>query len=112
VAMRSEELAETLPRAAALLLGVVYIFGSWKCAILLREISPYWLLFALAVNWIGDSAAYYVGKSIGMHKLAPRVSPAKTWEGTIASVAAALGFGGAYLHYFAPQVSMPEALAI
>src|SRR5205085_2719791 len=71
LAMRSEELTAALPRASAMLLGVVYVFGSWKCAILLREIGPYWLLFALAINWVGDIAAYYVGKSVGMHKLAP-----------------------------------------
>jgi phosphatidate cytidylyltransferase len=95
-----------------MLLGVVYIFGSWKCAILLREIGPYWLLFALAINWVGDIAAYYVGKSIGKHKLAPRVSPGKTWEGAAASIVAALAFGAVYLHRFAPGVSWIEALAI
>src|SRR6185295_5630583 len=41
LAMRSAELTDTLPRASAMLLGVVYIFGAWKCAILLREIGPY-----------------------------------------------------------------------
>src|SRR5438876_11903351 len=49
LALRSENLAEVLPRASAMLLGVIYIFGPWKCAILLRDASPYWLLFALAI---------------------------------------------------------------
>src|SRR5579863_5657798 len=48
MATRSADLAEVLPSASAMLLGVVYVFGAWKCAILLRDASPYWLLFALA----------------------------------------------------------------
>jgi phosphatidate cytidylyltransferase len=97
LATRSADLTEVLPRASAMLLGVVYIFGSWKCAILLRNMDPSWLLFALAINWVGDISAYYVGKNIGIHKLAPRLSPGKSWEGTLASVAASLLFGLLYL---------------
>ena len=44
----------------------------------------------LAIVWLGDSGAYYIGKTWGRHKLAPRVSPNKTWEGSIASTAAGL----------------------
>ena len=112
LAMRSSELTETLPRASAMLLGVLYIFGPWKCAVLLRDISPFWLLFALAINWVGDISAYYVGRSVGMHKLAPRVSPGKTWEGAMASVAAAMVFGVVYLKRFWPQMPMIEAIAL
>jgi phosphatidate cytidylyltransferase len=112
LAMRADDLKESLPRASALLFGVVYIFGSRKCAILLREFSPYWLLFALAINWVGDIAAYYVGKNFGKRKLAPRVSPGKTWEGTAASLVAAVAFGAAYLQRFTPGVGLVEAVAI
>jgi phosphatidate cytidylyltransferase len=110
--MRSEDLAEVLPRAAAMLLGVVYVFGPWKCAILLREISPYWLLFALAINWVGDASAFYAGKNIGMHKLAPRISPGKSWEGALASVIAAVAFGVFYLRHFWPEMSVFAAVAV
>ena len=65
LALRSRELAEALPAAAALLLGVVYVFGSLRCGIDLRGISPYWLFFALSLNWVGDIAALYVGRLIG-----------------------------------------------
>ena len=111
LAMRSEELSATLPRASAMLLGVVYIFGSWKCAILLREMDRYWLLFALAINWVGDISAYYVGKSIGKRKLAPQISPGKTWEGAIASMIASVAFGVAYWQGLGRLV-LPETLAI
>ena len=45
------------------------------------------LLFLLFVVWAGDTAAYYVGRAWGRHKLAPTLSPSKTWEGAVASVA-------------------------
>ena len=112
LAMSTPDLAKGLPRAAALVLGVIYIFGCWRYAIPLRAASPHWLLFALVLNWVGDTAAYYVGRSLGRHKLAPRVSPGKTWEGAAASLAAARGFGVLYLGRFVPGVSWVEALAI
>lgn len=102
--MRMDDLAKGLPRAALLIAGVVYIFGCWKCAIPLREANPHWLMFALLVNWAGDIGAYYVGRNFGRHKLAPRVSPNKSWEGAGASVATALLIGGAYLLYFVPGI--------
>lgn len=112
LAMRSAELSDTLPRASAMLLGVVYIFGAWKCAILLRDVNPYWLLFALAINWVGDIFAYYVGKAIGKHKLASRISPGKTWEGAIASLVASVAFGAVYLNRFSPGMAIAETVAI
>ncbi len=48
------------------------------------------ILFIMLLVWAGDIAAYYVGRALGKHKLAPRVSPAKTWEGSVASVIAAV----------------------
>lgn len=49
--------------------------------------GPSLVLFLLLVVWAGDTAAYYVGRSWGRHRLAPRISPNKSWEGSIASVA-------------------------
>lgn len=85
---------------AATLLGIVYIGGSFTLARELHLINPHWLFWVLFLNWIGDSAAYYVGRSIGRHKLAPRVSPNKTWEGAFASTVMATAMGVAYWSYF------------
>jgi phosphatidate cytidylyltransferase len=107
-----DDLEKGLPRSAALLLGVLYIFGLWRCAIPLRALNPHWLLFALVLNWIGDVAALYVGKAFGRHKLAPRISPAKTWEGSVASFAASLLFGFFYLTRLVPSVTPLQSIAL
>ena len=52
--------------------------------------GPSLLLFLLFVVWTGDTSAYYVGRAWGRHKLAPKLSPGKSWEGAIASVAGSM----------------------
>ena len=111
-AMRGDDLAKSLPRASLLLAGIVYIFGCWKCAIPLREMNPHWLMYALLVNWVGDMGAYYVGSRWGRHKMAPRVSPNKSWEGAAASVVASVLVAGAYLLRFVPGVAVAQAVAL
>jgi len=103
--LRSAELPKGLPSAAAFLLGIVYVFGAWRCAIPLRAAGPYWLLFALALSWIGDTAAFAAGRALGKHKLAPRLSPAKSWEGSIASLVVSLAFAYFYLGWLIPEIT-------
>ena len=49
--------------------------------------GPSLVMFLLCVVWSGDTAAYYVGRAWGRHKMAPSLSPGKSWEGAVASVA-------------------------
>jgi len=112
LAMRFRDLAKALPYAAALVLGVLYTYGPWRVAGLLRSISPHWLLFALALTWIGDAAAYYAGTRFGRHRLAPAISPKKSVEGSLASLAASVVFGVWFLHRCLPAVSLPEAVVL
>ena len=107
--LRLSDLSRALPQSAFLLFGIIYIFGSWKFAILLHGESPYWLGYALVLNWLGDGCAYYVGKGLGRHKLAPHISPNKTWEGTAASLAGSIIFGILYLPRVLPAVAVVEA---
>jgi phosphatidate cytidylyltransferase len=95
--LSAADLAQGFARASALVTGIIYIFGSWKTGILLHDISPHWLMFGLMVNWIGDTGAYYIGKNFGRHKLAPAVSPGKSWEGAVASAVTGVAFGLIYL---------------
>ena len=95
-----------------LILGVLYVFGSWKTGILLHDVSRWWLLFGLMVNWVGDTGAYYVGRRWGRHKMAPIASPGKSWEGSFASVVVSTVFGLLFLPRMIPGVSLPFAALI
>ncbi len=112
LAMRSSDLAEGFRRAAALVLGVIYIFGAWRTAALLRAINPWWLVFGLVVSWIGDTGAYYVGRRYGRHKLSPRVSPGKSWEGAAASAVVSRIAGALALPRLIPSVAIGDALVL
>lgn len=65
--------------------GVLFIGGTLSHLILLRLLpaGQWYVLFLCTVVWVGDSAAMYVGKSLGRHKMAPAISPNKTWEGAV-----------------------------
>ncbi len=68
------------------------------------------LLFALVITWVGDSAAYFAGRSIGKHPLAPHLSPKKTWEGTLASFIGSLAVALAFALFMA--VPLPHLLGM
>jgi phosphatidate cytidylyltransferase len=55
-------------------------------------LSPTQLLAVLVLIWIADSAAYFVGRAFGRHKLAPSISPGKTWEGAAGGAAGAMAW--------------------
>lgn len=80
--------------------GLIYVVIFISSIGLLFEYDKYLLFILFATVWAGDSFAYFVGKSIGKHKLAPRLSPKKTWEGAIGSVIGSLIFGGILSYYF------------
>jgi len=61
-------------------MGWIVLFPLWLAMVRLQE-QPMVLLVLLGVVWIADSAAYFAGRLFGRHKLAPAISPGKTWEG-------------------------------
>ena len=71
----------TQRRLAMLLLGWIVLVGAWVALVDLQARSPWLVLAAMAIVWIADTAAYFSGRAFGRHKLAPLVSPGKTWEG-------------------------------
>ncbi len=86
-------LVETLPAAGISSSGLLLVAFPLSYAIRLHgegTRGPAVLLFALVIIWVGDTAAYFVGRSIGKYKLAPHLSPKKTWEGTVASLLGSL----------------------
>jgi phosphatidate cytidylyltransferase len=95
------ELRMGLASAAASVFGVVYIAASLSLLLVLRSNQAQQILvvFILFSVWAGDIAAYYVGRSIGRRKLAPIVSPNKSWEGAIASVLASVAISVLFFHF-------------
>ena len=85
-------LIQVLPDTAQGLFGLIYIAYPLTLVPLLwkQEDGPALVLFLMVCVWSGDIAALYIGRAFGRHKLAPRLSPGKTWEGAIASIAGSM----------------------
>ncbi len=85
-----------LPDATASVFGLIYIGLTLLtiCTLRAQSNGPTLVVFLLFVVWSGDIAALYIGRAVGRHKLAPALSPNKTWEGAIGSVAGSLAVTG------------------
>jgi phosphatidate cytidylyltransferase len=106
VAMRRPDLRSGYPAAAAAVFAFTYVALPMGMLVQLRQqwAGAFYLLYLLLVVWAGDIFAYFVGKSLGRHLMAPRISPKKTWEGAAASLAASVGVGWALFSH-AEQIS-------
>ncbi|PKO60527.1 MAG: phosphatidate cytidylyltransferase [Betaproteobacteria bacterium HGW-Betaproteobacteria-17] len=74
--------------------GVVVLVPTWAALLYLHARGPGVLLGVMAVVWIADPAAYFAGRRFGRHKLAPAISPGKTWEGVAGALAALALYAG------------------
>ena len=106
IAMRRAQLSGAYPAAAASSFAFAYIALPLAMLVQLRQqwAGAFSLLYLLLVVWAGDIFAYFVGRSVGRHLMAPRISPKKTWEGAAASLAASLVVGS-LLFTYALQIS-------
>lgn len=87
--------------AGVIVLGMLYIGMGFNCFVAARAINFQTLLYGMLIVWLTDSGAYIFGRAFGKHKLAPRVSPNKTWEGSICGTLFATVILAVYL-YFIP----------
>jgi len=73
---------------AVSLSGMLYIgfIGAYMVSLRQEADGAWWVLLALTAIWVADSGAYFAGRAWGKHKLSPRLSPKKTWEGYLAGV--------------------------
>jgi phosphatidate cytidylyltransferase len=76
------------PPAAMAVAGWIVLIGAWVALVELQSRSPWLVLAAMAIVWIADTAAYFSGRAFGRRKLAPQVSPGKTWEGVYGALGA------------------------
>lgn len=70
------------------LVGWLVLIAAWVAIVELQARSPWLVLAAMAIVWIADTAAYFTGRKLGRRKLAPTISPNKSWEGVWGGVAA------------------------
>jgi len=114
--------ARPSPLACAIA-GWLVIWPTWFAFVVLRDASPWLLLAIAAVVWVADIAAYFAGRAFGRRKLAPGISPGKTWEGVYGALAGVAIYGIALCeiahHYatpfsrlFEPALGLPAIAAM
>ncbi|MDQ3474214.1 MAG: phosphatidate cytidylyltransferase, partial [Acidobacteriota bacterium] len=116
-ALRGAPFEKMLASAGATILGVLYVvfLGGHLVAVrtgFTQEVSADLLSFFFLVLMGADTAAYYVGKTFGKHKLAPSISPGKTWEGAIGGLVASLLLAALAHYWFFPELPLKVALPL
>jgi phosphatidate cytidylyltransferase len=94
---------------AMVVTGWIVLIGVWVALVELQARSPWLVLAAMAFVWIADTAAYFSGRAFGRRKLAPEVSPGKTWEGVYGALVAVAVYAF-LLMYLAPPTGLATPL--
>jgi phosphatidate cytidylyltransferase len=104
IAMRRTDLSTAFPAALVSAFAFVYVALPLGFLVQVREqwAGAFLLVYLLCLVWAGDICAYFVGKIMGRHRMSPRISPNKTWEGAVASLAASVGVGVLLYDYALP----------
>ena len=89
--------------------GIVYIGWLGSYLLDLRNLSNgvWWLMFILPLVWAADTGAYSIGAVYGRHKMSPRLSPKKSWEGYIAGIFTAVYVGALFAYAFSSLGTQP-----
>lgn len=98
---------------ALTILGILYVSGGFAHLVLLRSLDQgFWLvIYTLVIVWSTDTGAYFIGLSFGKHKLAPQISPQKSWEGFFGGIF--FSVVGAYLLFnFVPLTNSRQLIMI
>jgi phosphatidate cytidylyltransferase len=87
----------TPPASLVLGVGIAVLIPTFLALVQLRNIHPATLLLTMGVVWVADVAAFFSGRRFGAHKLAPQISPGKTWEGLYGAVIATACYAVAWV---------------
>jgi phosphatidate cytidylyltransferase len=85
------------PQPLRVALGLVLLFASWLALVQAKAVGLNFILSLLALVWAADIAAYFGGRALGRRKLAPTISPGKSWEGAWSGLAGALVLAALWL---------------
>ncbi|HVG29468.1 MAG TPA: phosphatidate cytidylyltransferase [Pyrinomonadaceae bacterium] len=115
--LRGAPFERMIGSAGATVLGVLYVVFLGGHLVALRtsfepQLARHLLFFFLLVLMGSDTAAYYTGRALGRHKLAPKVSPGKTWEGAAGGMCASLAFAALAHYWFFHELSLRAALPL
>jgi phosphatidate cytidylyltransferase len=99
-------LTNAYPAAASSSFAFAYIAIPMALLVSIRQqpAGAIWTIYTLLAVWAGDIFAYFVGKSLGRHRMSPEISPKKTWEGAVASILASVIIGTLWMQH-APAIS-------
>jgi phosphatidate cytidylyltransferase len=92
-----------------LVLGAVLLWAAWLALIVARQRGINFLLSAMCLVWMADIAAYFSGKAFGKRKLAPAISPGKSWEGAIGGLVGVIVLGFVWVHVIDVRVPVDSA---
>jgi phosphatidate cytidylyltransferase len=98
-------------KLALAVIGWLVLIATWVAVVQIQARSPGLLLALMAIVWIADTAAYFSGRAFGKRKLAPAISPGKTWEGVYGALLAT-GLYALALLWFAPQAGYTRAQSL
>jgi phosphatidate cytidylyltransferase len=102
-----------LPRSVAgFAIGVLVIAPTWLALVQLRELGAGLLLAVMSAVWLADIAAYFFGRWLGKHKLAPSISPGKTWEGAIGGTLAVVAYGLFFSVFFRDRLAIQPLILV
>ncbi|MBU6468179.1 MAG: phosphatidate cytidylyltransferase [Betaproteobacteria bacterium] len=87
-------------------LGWLLVFSTVFSLMVVKAFGAIHLLILFSIIWLSDSTAYFVGRAFGRHKLAPRISPGKTWEGVMGALVAVMIYGFS-IQFFWPWQTIP-----
>jgi phosphatidate cytidylyltransferase len=108
-------LVEGLPAAGISCSGLLLVAFPLSYAVRLHGfgLEGRWLLlFALVITWAGDTAAYFAGRSLGRHALAPHLSPKKTWEGSVLGLLGSLAASLAFVRWLSAPLPYVLGMAV
>jgi phosphatidate cytidylyltransferase len=90
VLVQPSAMTRRVPRILGMVLAVVLVLAAWFALMRFLSQGVLMLLSVLSIVWIADTAAYFVGRAFGRRKLAPHISPGKTWAGVVGAILAVL----------------------